>query len=445
MNSINTANQALMNGNLKEAKTLYARIIEQEPGNVFAIHFYGYVQSLLGEPDGLAWMQRSLEQLPDNPAFNHNIAGAYAKNGFKESAIEHFRKAIALKSDYAEAFQGLTEAKKCDDERTLLQQINNLLSNESMSRNNCVYLHFAAGKIYEDMQDFSQAFKHYNLANSLKQVTFDITKHHMALQEKKHFFDEAWVGKHKEFGLYSHKPIFIVGMPRSGSTLVEQILSTHSQVYAAGEITDINAILNTLITKYGNKYNDPEIIAQASEMDLLGYGYAYLEQLKRLSNDAPYVVNKFLYNYLHLGFIFLLFPNAKVIHTTRNPYDTCLSCYFRNFSTGNHFTFNLDILTLYYKDYAELMKHWHALYPEKILEFSYEKLVMNQEESTKELLSFCGLKWEEDCLQFFNNKRCVNTASNYQVRKPIYKSSVNRWESYREFVQPMIKELAPFT
>lgn len=177
------------------------------------------------------------------------------------------------------------------------------------------------------------------------------------------------------------------------------------------------------------------------DTDLLGFGLSYLKRLKELSNNQARVINKHPLNFKHIGLLLLMFPNAKIIHTTRDPLDTCLSCFFQNFTKGQEYSFNFDHLAAFFNHYQTLMNHWETLFPEKIFSLTYEKLISDQETIIQELLNFCDLKWENHCLSFYDNKRNVTTASKFQVRQPLYKNAMKRWRHYEAHLQPLIKAL----
>ena len=230
-------------------------------------------------------------------------------------------------------------------------------------------------------------------------------------------------------------------MARSGSTLVEQILSSHTDVFGAGELNDIASISNALKEKTKNKLPNPLFLLETLDTDLLGFGLSYLQRLKQLSNNTARVIDKHPINFKYVGLILLMFPNAKIIHTNRDPLDTCLSCFFQNFTKGQHYSFNLEHLAAFYNHYQALMNHWQTLFPEKIYTLSYEKLVTQQANVTSELLNFCNLAWEDQCLSFHKNERTVTTASNFQVRQPLYTNSLKRWQHYENHLQPLMESL----
>lgn len=259
-------------------------------------------------------------------------------------------------------------------------------------------------------------------------------------------FSPANVGKAGTGGSDSEQPVFIVGMPRSGTTLVEQILASHSAVFGAGELNDMKYIAH-FCRKFTNpelKY--PDFFAFLSQQHYQQLAREYLNRTNKLiepdsSKIIQRIVDKHPLNFQFIGLIFAMFPNAKVINTVRHPLDNCLSCFFQNFSSGQHYSFDLGALTNFYLGYRRLMAHWEMLYPGKIFSIQYEDLVSDQEVQTRRLLDYCGLDFELACLKFYETDRVVKTASFNQVRKPLYRTSQNRWKNYSQELMPVAEAI----
>ena len=230
-------------------------------------------------------------------------------------------------------------------------------------------------------------------------------------------------------------------MPRSGTSLVEQILASHPEVFGAGELELIHHYASTLTPTLGAKEPYPLCLSHINQTVLEQFSTDYIHQLEKLDPTAKYVTDKMPQNFLHLGFIALLFPNAKVIHCIRNSLDTCLSCYFQPFIKGHAYSYNLTHLGAYYQQYQRIMRYWKALLPLDIFEIEYESLIEDMETQSRRLLEYCGIAWDDACLKFYETKRVVKTASYQQVRKPIYKSSVNRSDNYKAFIEPLIEAM----
>ena len=256
------------------------------------------------------------------------------------------------------------------------------------------------------------------------------------------FFDASLFSSTAGCGYDSKDPIFIVGLPRSGSTLVEQILSSHSAVEGTMELPNMMNIAR----KMGNSTKDqtayPEVISELPEQDLSFLGKSYIEDTQFLRSGLPFFIDKMPNNFL-IGLIKLILPNAKIIDARRNPMDTCFSCYKQYFAKGQHFTYDLDDIARYYINYVKLMDHWDATLPDFVYRVNYEKMITNQEEETRKLLKYCELEWDENCLNFHKNKRAVKTASSEQVRQPIYKKGLNHWKNFEEDLLILKKSLEP--
>ena len=239
----------------------------------------------------------------------------------------------------------------------------------------------------------------------------------------------------------TERPVFIVGMPRSGSTLTEQILCSHPDVYGAGEIITFPRIIRDLPNYLGARSVYPESLSRLTVEILDNLSECYLKEINLLNNEKQRVTDKTLANYLYLGLISLMFPNARIIHCKRDPRDTCLSIFFQNFDESHNYATRLENLGSYYNQYDRLMKHWKSLVKVPIYEVQYEELIDNQEKISRELVDFIGLEWNEKVLKFYDTKRVVVTASYDQVRQKIYKKSAKRWKNYEKHIEPLVKTL----
>jgi tetratricopeptide (TPR) repeat protein len=302
-------------------------------------------------------------------------------------------------------------------------------------------LHFATGRLYEDVNEYEKAFSHIKAGNDLRDANFDPGQHHDYISALIQVFGVPSLSRLPHAGNDSKRPIFIVGMPRSGTSLVEQILASNRSIYGAGELNEMNRIVSILpaMTRAKTKY--PFCIAELTQDTADRLASDYLSRIDRLSSATAYVTDKMPTNYLHLGLIELLFPGARVIHCKRDPLDTCVSNYFRNFTGNLPFSYRLDHLGAYYNEYARLMKHWRATLGIPMLEIEYESLVANPEQESRKLIEFCDLDWDANCLRFYETERVARTASYDQVRQPIYSKSVGRWKHYRRHLEPLAAEL----
>lgn len=391
--------------------------------------------------DAIAAYETALELNPGFAEVHHGIGNVLQQLGKIDEAAKHFEKALVLRPDFAPAYDALSRQKKIEDEGASAESLEKLLAQKNLPQGERCSAFFALGRIYGDQGDYERSFENYRRGNELMREDFDVRKHVDFVNEIIETFTPALFEKCKGMGDPSTKPIFIVGMIRSGTTLVEQIVSSHPQVYGAGELDDMKNVARVLPRILKSKKPFPLC---AKEMTAAGAKEAaklYLDAIAKLSNGEPYVTDKMPGNFFHAGLIRLMFPNARIIHTRRHPLDNCLSAYFNKFQTGQQFSYDLTYLGKYYREYARLMDHWRKVLPQPFLEVQYEELVENQERLSRQIIEFCGLPWDDRCLEFHKNERPIRTASSWQVRQPMYTSSVDRWRPYVKQLQPLIAAL----
>jgi len=318
-----------------------------------------------------------------------------------------------------------------------------LLSDTIAGDEDRINLYFALGKAYDREDDVQNAFESYRKANEIKAGLkhFDAQALEDYVDRIIEIFIRDFFESRKYFGSESELPVFIVGMPRSGSTLVEQILASHSQIHGAGELSTVRSLMRGLS---GTLKTNTPVPGNVTEIDAaLSHRLAeqYLNELPTVPEQIRRVCDKMLGNFLRLNLVALLFPNARVIHCQRSPLDTCVSCYLQNFAHGLRFTYNLEHLGIAYRAYQKLMNHWVVELPLKMFHVQYEVLVEQQETVSRQLIEFCNLEWDDNFLQFHRHSREVKTASFWQVRQPMYQSSVGRWQRYQPFLTPLIESL----
>lgn len=303
---------------------------------------------------------------------------------------------------------------------------------------------FALGKLYDGMKQFDTAFAHYKRANESRNIVYNPAVHRQQMGALKRTFSRELVSSLPQAVNDSEKAVFIVGMPRSGTSLVEQILASHPDVFGAGELDNISSLIAGIPRRFGMNYAYPECIADLDGDQLQLMAREYLDSLESLAPAAKRITDKMPHNFLHLGFIGQLFPRARVIHCLRDPMDTCLSIYFHNFNANHPYASHLASLAEYYRDYLGLMDHWKSVLNIPVIEVHYEELVANQEDVSRHLVEFCGLDWDQGCLDFHKTERTVNTPSYGQVRQPIYRGSVKRWKNYEPFLGPLKEGLGAY-
>jgi tetratricopeptide (TPR) repeat protein len=361
--------------------------------------------------------------------------------GRHREASDDYEKAIQLKPDYAEAYRAVSELKKFKADDAQIGIMETLLEKNETNVSGQMHLCFALSKAYEDIFDYDKSFQYLKKGNELrkKELNYNIDIHRSIINQIKVFFNEKIETITQESDPVT--PVFIVGMPRSGTTLVEQILASHTQVYGAGELTTIAKLGTNILSRYSNFsiVSDNTLSIQGELKQLHD---EYLESLTALNVPESIITDKMPLNFLWIGFILTAFPKAKIIHLNRDSRATCWSIFKHFFSKGNGFAYDMVTLTDFYKLYLDLMAFWRKRFPNKIYDLCYEDLTENQEEETRRLLSYCDLSFENHCLYFHNTQRVVKTASAIQVRKEMYTGSSEAWRNYQKHIQPMIQLLS---
>jgi tetratricopeptide (TPR) repeat protein len=381
---------------------------------------------------------------PDFALAHNNLGSALQEVGRIDEAIGRYEHAIALKPDYAEAHRHLAAANfETGQSVEQTATIEALLASGVLTKDKEVHLHFALGNLYADGKEYGRAFENYELGNRIKAslAPFDTDKASRHVDQlieafSRDFFDSVAVCGH-----LSELPVFIVGMPRSGTTLVEQIVSNHPEVCGAGELDFFQRTEMPIDNRIGASTGYPRCVSGLEEQTAKQICTEYLDCLTQVSKSTSRITDKMPSNFLSLGLISVLFPNARVIHCRRNPLDTCLSNYFQHFITGNLYSYDLHKMAVVYRDYARLMGHWRNVLSIQLIEVDYEALVHHQEKESRRLIDFMGLDWSPHCLEFYNNERAVRTASSLAVRQPMYTKSVDRWKNYKPYIDVLLEAL----
>ena len=417
-------------------------------------------------------LETNIQRLPETAYLYYCLAVAYQEQGEVEKAKAYYDKTLDIDSRYIDAQTGLAgilalqgEYEKTGEklENILKSQPDDYfakiiyityadrfgaaekaiemgvecLANDKLTDKSRSKLLFALAKLYEQQGDLDIAFEHYHQANKLKNVTFD-EQSYLSMFDSliTTYTADIFVKHHHEYSL-SEKPVFIIGMPRSGTSLAEQILASHPEVFGAGELPVVNRMVDQLPTVLDTSISYPECLKYLDNHTLEKMASEYHEEARLKSNDEKFITDKMPSNFMHLGFISLMFPNARIIHCTRDPLDTCLSCFFQNFTGEHPYAYSLTSLGKFYRMYEKLMGHWSKVIPNPIYELSYEKIVVNPEQEIRSMIDFCGLEWNDKCLDFHQTKRTVATASHSQVRQKIYTSSVGKWRSYEKHLDEL--------
>lgn len=374
----------------------------------------------------------------------HAALGAILmQKGELDEAQKCIRQAIDLKPDYAAAHYTLARAKKHTARDQDVEDMETLLAHKDITTEQRAQLNFALAKVYEELAEFDKSFDFLQTANTLvrKERSCDIASIRKNFNELKLIFSHDVFKRYKGCGCQDATPIFILGMPRSGSTLVEQTLSSHAAIHGAGELKIIKEMCTDRVFAKITGQTFPIGIRTVQPDILEKLGLRYIKRLRRYSETADRITDKMPHNFLQAGLIKLILPHAKIIHCRRHPVDNCLSIYKQFFNKFHNYAYDLKELGEYYTLYEDLMRHWHSIMPGHIFDINYEDMVADHEERTKEILEFCQLPWDENCLQFHQSKRPVKTASLAQVRRPIYTDSVQLWKQYEKNLSPLITAL----
>ena len=375
-------------------------------------------------------LRQALADEPQNDELMKYLGDVLARQGRFDEASEAFDRTLELNPRHVAAYFTMVEARKCTEaDRPRLARMLAALDDAGLGDTDRVQLHFAIGKLLDDLGDYAEAMRHFDIANQRRRAAFDRVGFSADVDRIVRRFTPGFFAANSTFGREDDAPLMIVGLPRSGTTLIEQIISSHPQVAAGGELP------------FWVKRADPWGIAQATYLstemahDLAG---EYLAQLRRIGPTATRITDKQPFNLLNLGIIHLLLPKARIIQCRRHPVDTCLSIYFTNFFQVIGFATDKADLADAYELYARLMDHWRTVLPsDRFLEVHYEELIADREAVTRRMVAFSGLDWSDSCLQPERNNRTVITASLWQARQPVYATSVERWRHY----EPWLGEL----
>ncbi len=372
------------------------------------------------------------------------LANVLKSQGKLDEASALYQKVMAQQPEYTQAHFSYSNIHKyADKSDPHIASMLELSRRSDLNSENRIHLDFALAKAFEDIGDHPQSFAYLKSGNDLRarEFNYDIGSDAALMESITQAFSREAMSGLDINPDRSDRPIFIVGMPRSGTSLVEKILASHSGVYGAGELDYMFALgTSQFLNEASNfQYQGLDTYAPSTFEKV---GETYLERIKLLNSSAQHVTDKMPFNMMMVGLIRIALPNAKIIHCVRDARDTCLSIYKQNFTTGNYrFAYDLKAVAQFHKLYARLMRHWHEVMPDTIYDVSYESLTQNPEDEIRDLLSACDLEFEESCLNFSKTKAVVRTASAFQVRQPMYTSSVALWQKYEKFLGPMLEEL----
>jgi tetratricopeptide (TPR) repeat protein len=442
----NNLGQALQEqGKIDAAVSAYQTALQINPNNATYHCNVGLILEKQGKiEEAISYYERTLQIAPDNVNAHNNLGNALSSLGKRDAAIISYKNALHHKPDHSLAHYNLALIENHDSvNHEYIHRVESLLEVKDLEDKDAMHLHFALGKIYDDCGAYDKAFAHYRRGNKIKRKTieFDANALEDLVSRLMRTFTREFFQERMAFQNSSDIPVFIVGMPRSGTTLVEQIIASHPQVYGAGELIYFLGAPTMIPKQLQSSLPYPDCVTLIDEVTCHLLAEGYLSFLSTQCSTALRITDKLPSNFLNLGLISLVFPNAHIIHCQRHPLDTCLSIYTQNFETTIAYAYELSEIGDFYRQYARLMAYWGETISVPILDVSYEKLVQDQDPISHQIIEFLGLDWDDHCLSFYKTDRPVRTASAWQVRQPIYSHSIGRWKHYEAFLGPLKEQL----
>ena len=426
-------------GQLDKAKKSFKNILNMEPNNALIWAEYGTVLTKLAKyKEGRDAYLKALEFKPDSPRVHLSLGHVFKTMGEIDNSIDAYRKTIIKNNLSGEAYWSLANLKTYSFSENEIKDMEKTLEGD-MSDIERSQMYFALGKAYEAKKDFDNSFKNYYKGNKVKKNLIKYSSDDTTQNTKRilKFFNKENIVSLSKSSISDKDPIFVLGMPRSGSTLIDQIISSHSKVDGTQELPNIIKIAAELNTIKQDSY--PEVLKKLDDLQLTKFGKDYISETKWARGVAPFFIDKMPNNFIHIGLIKTILPNAKIIDTRRDAMDTCFSCFKQFFARGQLFTYSLEDLGNYYSDYIRAMNHWHSVYGKDIFTVHYDNVINETEETIRELIDYCDLSFEKECLEFYKSSRPVKTPSAEQVRQPIYKSGLNYWKNYEKHLKPLKK------
>jgi tetratricopeptide (TPR) repeat protein len=439
----------VLNREAKPAAALrhIVQLLAKEPGNPGYLNLKAAILANMGEYRGaIDTYQGVLSRFPQQPKVWMSLGHALKTEGRQDESVAAYRRAISMEPTLSEAYWSLANLKTFRFSAEDIEAMQCVLKRANLGDEDRVHFAFAMGKALEDAGVHDRSFAHYSAANSLhrKSHAYRSDENSRFVSRCKQQFTADFFRARESMGSASTDPIFIVGLPRAGSTLLEQILASHSAVDGTIELPDIPQIARGLIGRGDDAHEGRffEALAALGPSELRALGEGYLESTRvHRKTDAPFFVDKMPNNCLYVGLIHLILPNAKIIDARRHPLGCCFSAFKQHFSRGQNFTYSLEDLGRYYRDYVELMAHIDAVLPGRVHRVFYESMIENTEAEVRRLLEHCGLPFEERCLRFYETERPVRTASSEQVRQPIFKEGTEYWRQFEPWLGPLKQEL----
>jgi tetratricopeptide (TPR) repeat protein len=433
---------------LVEALAQVDRLLAVEPNNPNYLILKGTILVRKGDHvPALELYERILEDYSFQATAHLNYGHTLKTVGRLDEGIRAYRKSIEINPAAGEAYWSLANLKTFRFADEDIEAMRKQLLPEDGDPENRAHFAFALGKAYEDRGEYDESFEYYRRGNEIRHKVQHYNARANAVNAARQIrtLDREFFEARRGWGCREHGPIFIVGLPRAGSTLLEQVLASHSQVEGTAELPDIIAISRRLGQKSRKNPASyyPEILADLPEAKVRELGESYLATTEVQRHGLPFFIDKMPNNFQHIGLIHLILPNARIIDARRHPMAGCFSCYKQLFARGQTFTYDLNDLGRYYRDYARLMDHWDEVLPGRVHRVQYEDMVGDTETQIRALLEYCGLEFEEQCLRFYETERAIRTPSAEQVRQPVYKEGLEHWRNYEAHLGPLKRALGP--
>jgi tetratricopeptide (TPR) repeat protein len=432
----------------QEARQQIERLLQEVPGDRFFKTLYANTAVGLGQQQQAVELYRELLQDTALDADLHlSIAHALKTLGRQKEAIGEYRKAAACRPSFGDAYWSLANLKTYRFTDAELERLRSLGADESLATVDRYHAYFALGKALEDRADYAESFHYYTLGNAAKHIGSNYSPEIIEDNTRRQIevCSAEFFSKRVGWGAPDPDPIFIVGLPRSGSTLLEQILASHSRVEGTQELSTVQQIVSRLRGRDPDPSQPryPAAVAQLSPEDCSRLGEIFLDETRAYRKDAPFFIDKMPNNFRHLGLIHLMLPNAKIIDARREPMACCFSNLKQLFAQGQEFTYSIEDIARYYRTYLELMRHWERVLPGKVLRVQYEDVVEDLPGNVRRILDFCGLEFEPQCIEFHKTERSVRTASSEQVRQPLSRTGLEQWKNFEAWLDPLKTALGP--
>jgi tetratricopeptide (TPR) repeat protein len=427
-----------------EAIQVLDQLLGGDPDNAAAENLKAAALGRVGEYDeAIGIYERVLERLPEQPKIWMSYGHVLKTVGRRDDSIAAYRKALAIAPTLGEVWWSLANLKTVRLDEADVATMAAALTRPDLADEDRFHLHFALGKALEDMAEHARSFDHYAEGNRLRRalITYDADEIAAGVDRAIGTFSPAFFAARAEYGCPAEDPIFILGMPRAGSTLIEQILASHPLVEGTMELPDIPALAKKL-TREGCRYTEHLATRTADQCSALGEEYLERTRVQR-KTGRPFFIDKMPNNWLHIGFIRLILPNAKIVDARRHPLGCCFSNFKQHFARGQGFSYDQSELGRYYSDYVRLLRHFDAVLPGSVHRVFYEELIEDPEAEVRRLLSALGLPFDAACLRFYENERAVRTASSEQVRRPINREGLDQWLPYERWLGPLKAALGP--